>query len=108
MNPTTERSFGTSCAASGRWIITVTQLHAEIIIALADNQLKITEAAKKLFMHRTTLNYHIQKIHKTTGKNPLDFYDMCELLHTARQVINGEVTISAQTRNALLSHGERR
>lgn len=83
----------------------MTNLQAEIIVALADNQLKITEAAKKLFMHRTTVNYHIRKIHRTTGKNPLDFYDMCELILTAQKVINGEVIITEQTRNALLAIG---
>lgn len=90
----------------------MTKLQAEIIVALADNQLKVTEAAKKLFMHRTTVNYHIRKIYASTGKNPLDFYDLCELFPTAQRVINGETIITEQARNALLAigrqaHGER-
>lgn len=80
----------------------MTKLQAEIIVALAENQLSPTDASKKLFMHRTTVNYHIRKIHKITGKNPLDFYDMCELLPLARRVVNGEVILTEQTRNALL------
>lgn len=83
----------------------MTKLQAEIIVALADNQLKITEAAKKLFMHRTTVGYHVRKIQKATGKNPLDFYDMCDLFPTAIQVANGETVITEQTRNALLAIG---
>lgn len=83
----------------------MTQLQAEIIVALADNQFNVSKVAEKLFMHRTSLNYHVRKIRETTGKNPMDFYDMCELLHIARQVINGEVAITAKTREILLSRG---
>jgi DNA-binding PucR family transcriptional regulator len=63
----------------------VTELQAEIIIALADNNLKIAEVARKIYMHRSTVVYHIKKIHRITGKNPLDFRDMCELLPIARR-----------------------
>lgn len=83
----------------------MTQLQAEIIVALAENQLSVTEAAKKLFMHRTTLNYHIRKIRNDTGKNPLDFYDMCNLFLVAQRCFSGEVSITEQTRNALLAIG---
>lgn len=68
----------------------MTKLEAEIIIALADNHLHTTGAARTLFMHRTTVNYHVQKIHKRTGKNPLDFFDMCELLPVAQKILNKE------------------
>ena len=76
----------------------MTKLQAEIIIALADNQINVTKTANKLFMHRTSVAYHIRQIRKNTGKNPMDFYDMCELLPIAREKLDG---ISARTRNAL-------
>ena len=85
----------------------MTKLQAEIVVALADNQLKVTGASKKLFMHRTTVNYHIRQIKRSTGKNPLDFYDMCELILAAEKVLNGEVIITEQTRNALLTIGRK-
>jgi DNA-binding PucR family transcriptional regulator len=80
----------------------VTKLQAEIIVALADNQMNVSEAAREIFMHRNTVKYHIRKIYKLTGKDPLDFYDMCELLPVAQQMLNG---ISERTRNALYAIG---
>lgn len=65
----------------------MTKQQAEIIVALADNRLNISRAARVLFMHRTTVCYHIQRICDATGKNPVDFYDMCELLPVARQTL---------------------
>jgi sugar diacid utilization regulator len=85
----------------------VTKLEAEIIVALAENQLRTTNASRKLYMHRTTVLYHVKEIQKATGKNPLDFYGMCELLPKARQIITGEVSVTDQTRYALLSVGRK-
>lgn len=89
----------------------MTELQAEILVALAKNQLSVSETARKLYMHRTTVNYHIRQIRKLTGKNPLDFYDMCELLPQARKILYHETELTDQTRNALVeigrkSHGE--
>lgn len=83
----------------------MTKLEAEIIIALANNNLKLTDAAKSLFMHRTTVLYHVNKIRVNTRKNPANFFDMCELLPTAWRVHNDEAIISEQTMNALAEIG---
>ena len=61
------------------------ELDAEIIIALADYNLNATEVAKRLYMHRNTVRYHIKRVHRLTGKDALNFYDLCELLPIARQ-----------------------
>lgn len=82
----------------------MTKLQAEIIIGLADNHLNVSQTARKLYMHRTTLSYHIQQIRQLTGKDPMDFYGMCELLPTARRVFNG---INEQTINALYEIGRK-
>ena len=83
----------------------MTKLQAEIIIALAENQLSITETSRKIFLHRNSVSYHIRKITKNTGKNPLDFYDMCDLLPLARQVFNGGAVTNEQTWNAIAAIG---
>ena len=62
----------------------MTLLDAEVIIRLAENGLVVSETARKMFVHRNTVVYHIQKIQENTGKNPLDFYDMCYLLPRAK------------------------
>lgn len=63
---------------------------AKIILTLADNKMNVSEVARQLFMHRNTIQYHIDKISRVTGKNPLDFYDLYKLSSMARQMLGGE------------------
>ena len=66
----------------------MTQLEAQIILLLAENNLDVSPISRILYMHRNSVMYHIRAIRKKTGKNPQDFYDMCELLPEARFVLN--------------------
>ncbi len=89
----------------------MTKLQAEIIVALAENQLSISETARKIYLHRNTVTYHVRKVMEQTNKNPLDFYDMCDLLPVAQKILCGKVYVTDQTQHALLeigrkSHGE--
>lgn len=63
---------------------------AEIIVAMADCDLNMTEAAKKMYSTRNTVWNHANWIKKQTGKDPRNFYDMCELLPMARAVLEGK------------------
>lgn len=62
--------------------------HAVVIKALASCSLRPYRAAKKLNYHPNTMTYHIDQIRKETGKDPLDFYDMCELLKEAEETFS--------------------
>lgn len=64
----------------------MTLLDAEVILRLSENGLVVSETARKMFMHRNTVMYHIRKIRRETGKDPCDFYDMCYLLPKAKAV----------------------
>ena len=55
-------------------------LEARIILLMADCDMKITEVAKVMYVHRNTVVYHIDKIKRKTGLNPTKFYDLCELV----------------------------
>ena len=68
--------------------MTLTQ--AEIIVELAKNNLNMTTTAKAMFMHRNNISYHIRQIRRNTGLNPLDFYDLNELLVKAQAVLSQE------------------
>lgn len=59
------------------------ELEKRVIIALADNRLNITDAAMCLNRYRTTVIYHVEKIKRKTGLDPLDFHDMCQLYRMA-------------------------
>ena len=58
----------------------MTPLDKEIIRGMADNDMSVLAVAKSLFMHRNTINYHIERVRRETGLNPRNFYDLAELL----------------------------
>lgn len=68
----------------------MTATQAAIIIKLAENNMNAAATAREMFMHRNNIDYHIRMIYKHSGLNPLNFYDLLELLPTARAVLEGE------------------
>lgn len=58
----------------------LTDQEKQIIVSLAENDMKALRVANKLFMHHNTVEYHIAKIKAKTGLNPKRFYDLIELL----------------------------
>lgn len=52
----------------------------EVILALADNGMKVSEVARKMYTSRQSIDRHIDIIRKLTGKDPLNFYDLYDLL----------------------------
>ena len=68
--------------------MTVTQ--AEIVIKLAKNNINAAATAREMFMHRNTVDYHVRMIHRNTGLNPLNFYDLTALLGEATTVLEGK------------------
>ena len=66
--------------------ITLTATQAEVVIKLAKNNINAAAAAREMFMHRNTVDYHIRMIYRNTGKNPLNFFDLLDLLIVAKSV----------------------
>ena len=60
---------------------------AEVIVALADNSMNVTDTANAMYVHRGTVHYRAKKIREGTGLNPVNFYDLCELLPVARKIL---------------------
>lgn len=52
----------------------------EVLIALAKNKITVSKVAKYMGYHRNTIMYHVEHIRNETGKDPLDFCDLTELL----------------------------
>ena len=52
----------------------------EIILALADNGMKVGEVARKMYTSRQSIDRHIDKIRELTGKDPLNFYELYDLI----------------------------
>ena len=64
----------------------------DIIKAIADNRLRVSEAAQALYLNRKSMAYRVESIHKKTGLYPLDFWDMCELVKRYEIEREGELT----------------
>lgn len=58
----------------------MTEFDIETILALADNDMNIVRASKKMFVHQNTIVYRIAKIRKETGLNARTFYDLVKLV----------------------------
>ena len=64
----------------------LTPMQKEVILALADCGMKKFAAAKKMFVHYNTIEYHVYQIIRKTGKDPRKFYDLLDLV----QMVKGE------------------
>lgn len=57
----------------------------EFLKELANNNLNVSETARKMHYHRNSIVYHLEKIKEETGLNPVKFYDMIKLLHMFKE-----------------------
>lgn len=61
------------------------QTDLETIRALADCSLNIADVSRQTYRHRSTIVYHIERIQRITGLNPLNFYDLIKLLELCKE-----------------------
>lgn len=57
----------------------------EIIMTLAKNNMRATETAYDLDVHRNTVLFRIGKIKRITGLDPQNFYDLHKLVEMVRK-----------------------
>ena len=55
-----------------------------VILLLAENNMKATETAYALKVHRNTVCWRIKKIKDITGLDPMNFYDLYALVLMAK------------------------
>ena len=58
----------------------LTDMDLKILIAFADNDMNLSKTGRQIYMHRNSIDYHLQRIEEKTGLNPLKFYDLVKLL----------------------------
>ena len=68
----------------------ISKMDVEVILALAECGLSPSRAARELNVHRNTVLYHIGEIRNYAGLDPLNFYDMVELLERYKEKKNDE------------------
>ena len=66
----------------------MTLRQAETIVSLAKNNMNARATARAMFVHYQTVIYNIRMIRRNTGLNPLDFYELSQLLPQAEEVLN--------------------
>ena len=52
----------------------------ECIQAFADANMNTSEAGRRMFVHKNTIQYHFERVKKETGLDPRRFNDLVELL----------------------------
>lgn len=62
----------------------------QVILSLARNNMKTTEVAYDLCVHRGTILYRIEKIKKITGLDAMVFYDLVKLVDIANEKMKGD------------------
>ena len=55
----------------------------KVLLALAACSLNVSAVSRKLYMHRNTVEYQVEKIKQETGLDPLNFYQLVKLLRMA-------------------------
>ena len=61
------------------------KIHREIIIAMCEYNMNVTNVAKKLFWCRNNVLYHISKIEELYGLDARKFYDLVKLEQMAKE-----------------------
>ena len=58
----------------------LTDVDIRVVLAFADNNMSVVETGRKLFMHRNTIQYHLDVTGEKTGLSPMKFYDLVKLV----------------------------
>lgn len=61
----------------------MTDLQKKVVIAYAENDMRLDKAAAAAHYHRNTIQYHIEQIRRKTGLNPKKFFDLVKLYRIA-------------------------
>ena len=60
-------------------------LDVKTLQALADCNMNVSKTAEKLFYHRNTVVFRLNRIRSKTGLNPLVFRDLVKLMEAAEK-----------------------
>lgn len=63
----------------------MTKQDARIVAAMADCNLRPSEVARREYMHRNTVLYHLDKVKRETGLDAQNFYDLIKLLEIVKE-----------------------
>lgn len=56
----------------------------ETVLCYAESNMNVRETARRMFYHSETIRYRLRQVRKTTGLNPMNFFDLTKLVEMAR------------------------
>lgn len=62
----------------------LTERQKETILAMADNDMRVTKAAKSMGIDSTTMYEHFRRIKRETKLDPQSLYDLVKLVEMVR------------------------
>lgn len=63
----------------------MTKQDAQIVLAFAECDMRASEVARREYMHRNTVLYHLDKVKRETGLDAQNFYDLIKLLEIVKE-----------------------
>ena len=63
----------------------MTKLDAQVVLTFADCNLNAAEAGRRMYMHRNSVTYHLDKVKRDTGLDAQNFYDLIKLVDMAME-----------------------
>lgn len=63
----------------------ITRVDVEIVESLARNGMRIQRVADDVHYGPKTIRYHLGRVHRLTGLNPRDFYDLWKIIQMLKE-----------------------
>lgn len=58
----------------------LTDTDIQVVLAFADNNMDATKTGRKVFLNKSSVKYHLERVGAKTGLSPLKFYDLVKLV----------------------------
>lgn len=65
----------------------ITVQNAKILLAFADNNMRVQSTARAVHYCPTNVEYHLVKIKRVTGLNPHKFHDLVKLVNIMQKIV---------------------
>ena len=63
----------------------MTKLDAQAVLTFADCNMNAAEASRRMYMHRNSVTYHLDKVKRDTGLDAQNFYDLIKLVDMIKE-----------------------
>lgn len=83
-------------------MVDLTEYDEKLLTVYAKYNMNVAATARKLHMHRNSVDYNLERIKKETGLDPTAFFDLVELLEARNMTANQYQELAMRTVNRTL------